>query len=227
MGANATTTAASVPLRAHPVLSLAVASGLHPRLGAESLIFTLPADVARSILELVHVDPIVVPGSELRGAWTDNARYYQVEGNTMRLRSVWWLDVCITANAVPRGRYDVILEITPGRSDNIACTVHTSPGWHRQYVWTRAEQRHGCGQLGALSLGTIELGSPSDVRLGMVNHDGHKSAIVWHRLLLVPTYRGVAEASMGWTAAESCPQDSEERAAHLASEDYGMTSDDY
>eukprot|EP01051_Picozoa_sp_SAG22_P006179 SAG22_NODE_395_length_11139_cov_14.562500_14_plen_276_part_00 len=240
--AAAATAAAAAPeappaVPAHPVLSLAIASGLHSRLGADSPISSLPDDLVREILEWVRVDPIVVPGSEVSGAWTDNAQYYRVVGSTMTLRAVWWLDVGITAKNVPRGHYSVVLEMTAGSSNDIACTVAVRPDAEQQqdaaaaeaaggaapaaaaaappelqtcsYVWTRAEQRPdrgvaNQGRVGRLSLGTVELDKMSTVRVSMVNHDGHKSGIVWHRLVLVPSYRGAPQpAPVGWTVDDS------------------------
>ena len=164
--------AASVDVRAHPFISLAFARVLHANLGEHSPAAQLPCELVQDILERVQVDPIVVPGRQLGGAWTDNTSYYRIQGETMVLRSVWWLDVAIAVPDVPRGRFAVAVEMTAGSCGDIACTVRSRRSdqgedapWVavHSYPWTRGVQQAAEGQAGRLELGVVSLEGPSTV----------------------------------------------------------------
>jgi hypothetical protein len=193
---------------------LCFCKGLHERLAADSPAAAISADLFDQILAFVVKDPVDVPGTKAAGAHTNNPSYYEYKDDALVLKTVCWLHVGIGAEAVPRGRYAITLELSTGpRPFKLPTTVTVRPAraahgtadgdaaaeapWVEccaPYTWAPGVQARGM-----LCLGEVTLAVASDIRVTQLNTDGGwKGGTIWHKLSLVPLSLSAPAVEQGW-----------------------------
>lgn len=190
---------------------LAFSKLLHARLGAESCAYVLSADVVEAILKYVYVylGPVVVPHTGFAGAHTNNPQYFEYTDNALRLITVCWLSVSVSAERVPAGHYAVVLDLTAGwqyHKHTLHTTVQTrqyptaageETAWEDccpAYEWDPARKGRG-----KLRICEVELCHASDIRVVQQQLGGNwKGGTQWHRLILEPQPKSKAPCEASW-----------------------------
>lgn len=194
---------------------LAFSKVLHGRLAADSCAYDLSADVVGDILRFLYLylDPVVVPHTGFAGAHTDNPRYFEYTNNALRLITVCWLSIGVTAERVLAGRYAVVLDLTADwqyRKHTLHTTVQTrqcpteavsEPAWSDAcptYEWDPAQKGRG-----VLRICEVQLHHTSDVRVTQQQLGGSwKGGTQWHRLVLEPLPVSCPACEASWCPAE-------------------------
>lgn len=191
---------------------LAFGKVLHARLAAESCASYISADLVEDILRHVYMylEPVVVPHTSFAGAHTGNTQYFEYTDDALRLITVCWLSVSVTATRVPAGRYTVVLELTA--EEHQRHTLSTAiqirkcltqgaaePTWEDYcptYEWD--PQQKGRGEL---CICEVQLSHTADIRVSQQNISSNwKGGTQWHRLILEPQPLSSPPSEPNWCA---------------------------
>ena len=193
---------------------LAFSKVLHRRLAADSCAYELSADVVEDILRslYLYLEPVVVPHTGFAGAHTGNPQYFEYTNDALRLITVCWLSVGVTAERVPAGRYAVVLDLTADwqyHKHTLHTTVQTrqcstdavaEPAWSDgcpAYEWDPAQKGRG-----VLRICELQLPHTSDVRVTQQQLEGNwKGGTRWHRLILEPLPMSSPAREASWCPA--------------------------
>ena len=195
-------------------LSVLSAQVLHARLAADSAATLLPADVVEDILRYVYMymDPVVVPHTSFAGAHTDNPQYFEYTDVALRLITVCWLSVAVTAERVPAGRYAVVLDLTADwqyskytLETTVCCRqcpteADAEPPWEDAcpaYHWDPPQKGRGL-----LRICEVQLRHTCDVYVRQQNlASGWKGGTQWHRMILDPQPVSSPDCEPSWCPA--------------------------
>lgn len=150
----------------------------------------------------MYMDPVVVPHTSFAGAHTNNPQYFERTDGGLRLITVCWLSVAVTAERVPAGRYAVALDLTADWQhrkypletavcfrQSPTCTDADGgepPPWEDvcpAYSWDPPQK----GRRGLLRICEVQLRHTSDVYVRQQNlSSGWKGGTQWHNLILEP-----------------------------------------